>query len=49
MPVFDYSFTVAAPLEAVQKLSIERRHALIDEARALGEVPMLRIDAVKAL
>ena len=39
----------AAPLEAVQKLSIERRHALIDEARALGEAPMLRIDAVKAL
>lgn len=39
----------AAPLEAVQKLSTERRHALIDEARALGEAPMLRIDAVKAL
>lgn len=39
----------AAPLEAVQRLSTERRHALIDEARALGEAPMLRIDAVKAL
>jgi ATP-dependent RNA helicase SUPV3L1/SUV3 len=39
----------AAPLEAAQKASVERRHAMIDEARALGEAPMLRIDAVKAL
>ncbi len=39
----------AAPLEAVQKQSLERRHALIDEAKALGEEPQLRIDAVKAL
>jgi len=39
----------AAPLEAVQKLSLERRHAMIDEARVLGEEPQLRIDAVKAL
>jgi hypothetical protein len=38
-----------APLEAVQKLSVERRHALIDEAKVLGAAPMLRIDAVKAL
>jgi len=39
----------AAPLEAVQKQSLERRHAMIDEARALGAEPQLRIDAVKAL
>lgn len=39
----------AAPLERAQKASIERRNALIDEAKALGEAPSLRIDAVKAL
>ncbi|MHB1124200.1 MAG: DUF349 domain-containing protein [Ramlibacter sp.] len=39
----------AAPLEAVQKQSLERRHAMIDEARELGAEPQLRIDAVKAL
>ena len=39
----------AAPLEAAQKASIERRHALIEEAKALGAAPTLRIDAVKAL
>uniref|UniRef100_UPI0025E1E147 DUF349 domain-containing protein n=1 Tax=uncultured Xylophilus sp. TaxID=296832 RepID=UPI0025E1E147 len=39
----------AAPLEAAQKQSLERRHAMIDEAVALGAQPMLRIDAVKAL
>ena len=39
----------AAPLERAQKASIERRNAMIDEARALGEAPMLRIDAVKSL
>jgi hypothetical protein len=39
----------AAPLEAAQKLSVERRHAMIEEARVLGEAPMLRIDAVKSL
>ncbi len=38
-----------ARLEAVQSESIARRHALIDEARALGAVSALRIDAVKAL
>ena len=41
--------TAAAPLENAQKQSVERRHAMIDEARALGEAPMLRIDAVKSL
>lgn len=39
----------AAPLDAVQKASIQRRQALIDEARVLGAAEMLRIDAVKAL
>ena len=39
----------AAPLEAAQKASIERRHALIAEAQALGAAPSLRVDAVKAL
>ncbi len=39
----------AAPLEALQAQSLVLRHAMIDEARALGEAPMLRIDAVKAL
>ena len=39
----------AAPLEGAQKQSLERRHAMIEEATALGAAPMLRIDAVKAL
>jgi ATP-dependent RNA helicase SUPV3L1/SUV3 len=39
----------AAPLERAQKASIERRNAMIDEAKALGDAPMLRIDAVKSL
>ena len=39
----------AAPLEAAQKASVERRHALINEARELGAAPNLRVDAVKAL
>ncbi|AVS70668.1 DUF349 domain-containing protein [Paracidovorax avenae] len=39
----------AAPLEAAQKQSLARRHAMIDEAVALGAAPALRIDAVKAL
>lgn len=39
----------AAPLEAAQKESLARRHAMIDEAVSLGAAPMLRIDAVKAL
>lgn len=38
-----------APLEAIQKASIERRQAMIGEAAELGAAPMLRIDAVKAL
>jgi hypothetical protein len=39
----------AAPLEAAQKASVERRQALIDEAREVGAAPALRVDAVKAL
>ena len=38
-----------APLEAAQKASLARRHALIAEAQELGAAPTLRIDAVKAL
>ena len=39
----------AAPLEALQKQSLARRQAMIDEAKVLGEAPVLRVDAVKAL
>ncbi|KAF1046949.1 DUF349 domain-containing protein [Xylophilus sp.] len=39
----------AAPLEAAQKVSLERRQALIAEAEAIGAAPALRIDAVKNL
>lgn len=41
--------TASAPLAAAQKHSLERRHAMIEEATALGAAPQLRIDAVKAL
>ena len=41
--------SAAAPLEAAQKASTERRQALIAEAEQLGAAPMLRVDAVKAL
>jgi hypothetical protein len=39
----------AAPLEAAQKASLERRQALIAEAEVLGAAPGLRVDAVKLL
>ena len=39
----------AARLEAAQKSSIERRQALIQEAREVAAAPALRVDAVKAL
>ena len=39
----------AAPLEAAQKASLERREALIAEAEVLGAAPGLRVDAVKVL
>jgi ATP-dependent RNA helicase SUPV3L1/SUV3 len=45
----DAIHAAAAPLEALQKQSLERRHAMIDEARELGAQPQLRIDAVKLL
>ena len=39
----------SAPLDAVQKESLQRRQAMIEEATQLGAASMLRIDAVKAL
>ncbi|WP_111875663.1 DUF349 domain-containing protein [Paracidovorax anthurii] len=39
----------SAPLDAAQKESLARRHAMIDEAVALGAAPSLRVDAVKGL
>jgi ATP-dependent RNA helicase SUPV3L1/SUV3 len=39
----------AAPLEAIQKESLDRRHAMIEESKVLGAAPQLRVDAVKAL
>lgn len=38
-----------APLHAAQKASLDRRHAMIAEAQALADAPVLRIDAVKGL
>ena len=38
-----------APLQAAQKASLDRRHAMISEAQALADAPVLRMDAVKAL
>ncbi len=38
-----------APLEAAQKASLDRRRAMIEEAKELGATPVMRIDAVKAL
>ncbi|CAB5661217.1 Domain of Uncharacterised Function (DUF349) [Delftia tsuruhatensis] len=49
-PQFKQAMALAeAPLHAAQKDSLQRRHAMIDEATALGAAPSLRIDAVKAL
>jgi ATP-dependent RNA helicase SUPV3L1/SUV3 len=39
----------AAPLEALQKISLATRQAMIEEAKVLGAQPELRIDAVKSL
>ena len=39
----------AAPLEALRKVSLERRQAMIEEAKLLGAAPVLHVDAVKAL
>jgi ATP-dependent RNA helicase SUPV3L1/SUV3 len=41
--------SASAPLDAIQKQSLERRHAMIEEAKTLGGEPQLRIDAVKSL
>lgn len=41
--------TASAGLEAAQKGSLERRHAMIEEAKVLGAAQQLSIDAVKAL
>lgn len=38
-----------APLQAAQKASLDRRHAMIAEAQSLADAPVLRVDAVKAL
>ena len=49
-PLFKQAMTAAeAPLHAAQKASLDRRHAMIEEANALGAAANLRIDAVKAL
>ena len=49
-PVWKQALAAAsAPLDAAQKASLERRHAMIEEATALGAAPALRIDAIKAL
>lgn len=39
----------AAPLEALQAQSLQLRQAMIEEAKVLGDAPVLRVDAVKAL
>ncbi len=39
----------SAPLEALQAQSLTVRQAMIEDAKALGAAPMLRIDAVRAL
>jgi hypothetical protein len=49
-PLWKQAITAAeAPLHSAQKASLARRHAMIDEAVALGEAATLRIDAVKSL
>ena len=39
----------AEPLESMQSNSLKLRHAMVEEAKLLGEAAVLRIDAVKAL
>ena len=39
----------AAPLEALQAQSLALRQAMIEEAKALGAAPVLRVDAVRSL
>ena len=39
----------AAPLETLQAQSLDARRSMVEEAKALGAAPVLRVDAVKAL
>jgi ATP-dependent RNA helicase SUPV3L1/SUV3 len=39
----------AEPLETMQSQSLKLRHAMIEEAKVLGEAAVLRLDAVKGL
>ena len=49
-PLWKEAFHLAAaPLEAAQKQSVMVRQAMVQEAQALGDAPMLNIDAVKSL
>lgn len=49
-PLWKEAFSTAAePLETLQKTSLARRQAMVEEAAVLGAAPVLRIDAVKAL
>jgi ATP-dependent RNA helicase SUPV3L1/SUV3 len=49
-PLWKQAISLAhGPLEAVQQQSRDRRSAMIEEAKALGSAPALRIDAVKEL
>ncbi len=49
-PLWKTAFADAsAPLMAIQEQSIAARHALIEEARQLGGMPVLRVDVVRAL
>ena len=49
-PLWKAAITAAAaPLEALQAQSLERRRAMIEEAAVLGSAPELRIDAIKSL
>ena len=49
-PLWKAAFAeAAAPVEAVQAQSLAARQAMIEEAKQLGAMPVLRIDAVKSL
>jgi len=49
-PLWKAAFAeAAAPLETVQAQSLAARQAMIEEAKQLGSMPVLRIDAVKSL
>ncbi|MFM2112813.1 MAG: hypothetical protein RLZZ271_1473, partial [Pseudomonadota bacterium] len=49
-PLWKQAISLAhGPLETAQQQSRERRSAMIEEAKALGAAPALRIDAVKEL